>query len=198
MNEQIKAIRAEIKRLEEIHERNLGKPMERGRKGHAHGYVDCCDEILSFIDTLLEETDNEAPNRPKLSDNLGEAARLYAIPHCMKDIDVHHIEEYPYDTGLEAAFIAGANWQKEQSDKELSEKIAAAYQLGLANKEKQMMKGAVEGEVCGRVYDHINIRFADGVCKFLEPKNISHIPADVSKYKVGEKVRIIIVKEDER
>ena len=78
-------------------------------------------------------------------------------------------------TALEYAFIAGAKWQKEQ-----------------------MMKGAVEGEVCGRVYDHINVRFADGICKFLEPKNISHIPADVSKYNIGDKVRIIIVKEDEK
>lgn len=69
-------------------------------------------------------------------------------------------------------FIAGAKWQKEL-----------------------MMEDAVEGEVCGRVYDHINVHFADGVCKFLEPKNISHIPADVSKYKVGDKVRVIIVKE---
>ena len=61
---------------------------------------------------------------------------------------------------------------------------------------EQMMKVAVEGEVCGRVYDHINVRFADGVCKYLEPKNISHIPADVSKYNIGDKVRVIIVKED--
>ena len=61
--------------------------------------------------------------------------------------------------------------------------------------QEKMMKEAVEGEVCGRVFDHINIRFADSICKFLEPKNISHIPADVSKYKVGDKVRIIIVKE---
>ena len=45
---------------------------------------------------------------------LEEAARLYAIPHYMKDIDVNYIEEYPYDPGLEAAFIAGAEWQKEQ------------------------------------------------------------------------------------
>lgn len=56
----------------------------------------------------------EQGNRPKLSDSLEEAARLYAIPHYMKDIDVHHIEEYPYDTGLEAAFIAGAEWQAKQ------------------------------------------------------------------------------------
>lgn len=94
------------------------------------------------------------------------------------------------------AFSKGARMQKEVDDKELSEKVSAAYQLGLSDREKQMMAGAVEGEVCGRVYDHINVRFSDGVCKFLEPKNISHIPADVSKYKVGEKVKIIIIKEE--
>ena len=79
-------------------------------------------------------------------------------------------------SALELAFIAGADWMK-----------------------AKMMEGAVEGEVCGRVHDHINIRFADGVCKYLEPKNISHIPADVSKYNIGQKVRIIILpKEDEQ
>ena len=77
----IEKIRAEIERLQEIHERNLKKPMERGRIGYAHGVIDCCDKILSFIDSLSEE-----------------------------------------------------------HDKDLSEKIAAAYQLGLANKEEQMMK----------------------------------------------------------
>ena len=45
-----------------------------------------------------------------------------------------------YEPIVRNAFIAGAKWQKAQSDKELSEKIAGAYQLGLADKEKQMMK----------------------------------------------------------
>ena len=43
---------AEIERIKEIHERNLDKPMERGRIGYAHGCVDCCDRIFSFIDSL--------------------------------------------------------------------------------------------------------------------------------------------------
>lgn len=72
------------------------------------------------------------------------------------------------------AFVAGAEWQKEK-----------------------MLKDAVEGEICGRVYDHINVRFADGVCKYLEPKNISHIPADVSKYNIGDKVCIVVFKDEE-
>ena len=73
------------------------------------------------------------------------------------------------------AFKAGAEWQK-----------------------RKMMEGAVEGEVCGRCYGHLNIRFADGVYKYLEPQNISHIPADVSRYNIGDKVKIIIVKEKEQ
>lgn len=35
----------------------------------------------------------------------------------------------------------GAKWQKEQDDKELSEKIAAAYQLGVKDKEKKSVEG---------------------------------------------------------
>ena len=53
--DKIEKIRAEIERLKEPHEKDLNKRMERGRIGHAHGYVDCCDEILDFIDSLEEE-----------------------------------------------------------------------------------------------------------------------------------------------
>ena len=94
----------------------------------------------------------------------------------------------------------GMELQKEQDTRDMymsdNRHFQKVYELGKKDMKEQMMKEAVEGEVCGRVYDHINVRFADGVCKYLEPKNISHIPADVSKYKVGDKVRIIIVKED--
>lgn len=90
------------------------------------------------------------------SGDLEKAARLYAIPHYMKDIDVNHIEEYPYDTGLEAAFIAGAKWQKEQ-----------------------MLKGAVECEL---------------VC--LKDRLLAVLPTKEFRWTVGDKVKIIIVKED--
>lgn len=106
----------------------------------------------------------EQGNRPKLSDSLGEAARLYAIPHYTKDIDVHHIEEYPYDTGLEAAFIAGAQWQKEQ-----------------------MMKDAVECVV------YAGMKGNKWIVSY-----IGNYESMVKACKVGDKVRIIIVKEDER
>ena len=75
-----------------------------------------CKESLHTPETCKENPDSFT--------SLEEAARLYAIPHYTKDIDVNHIEEYPYDSGLEAAFIAGAEWMK-----------------------SKMMEGAVEGRV---------------------------------------------------
>ena len=223
MNEQIKAIRAEIKRLQKTHEGNLNKPMERGRIGYAHGVVACCDKILSFIDSiekqpeaeicprckyynkkdgycyephgglqsminengvydctgfidsLPEETDNEKPNRPTNLDSL-EAARDAAN------------EVYCYTTqtmdDLVGLFLLGVEWQKGQDDKGLTEKIAAAYQIGLANKEEQMMKEAVEGTVM----DFSSNRPRPQVDVLLDPH----------KYHTGDKVRIIIVKEDKR
>ena len=50
------------------------------------------------------------------------------------------------------AFAKGARMQKEVDDKELSEKVSAAYQLGLSDKEKQMAKG-LEEEINRTYYD---------------------------------------------
>ena len=195
----IDKIRAEIKRLEEIHERNLKKPMERGRIGFAHGVVECCDRILSFIDSLPEETDNEKPNRPTNLDSL-EAARDAAN------------EVYCYTTqtmdDLVGLFLAGAQWQKEQ-DKPITGNSLEKEWLRYVNKAKkeyggelpslgeygwlqiarhfaewqkaQMMKEAVEGKIYG----------CDGL-HWIETDVDENI-----KGKEGDKVRIIIVKEDE-
>ena len=67
--------------------------------------------------------------------------------------------------------LAGARYEDEQ----LSEKIAAAYQLGLADKEKQMMSEAVEGTVYG-----------NGVYTWVA----GGIP---SQFKYGDKVRVIVL-----
>ena len=80
----------------------------------------------------------------------------------------------------ESGVVFGMNAQKEQDEKELSEKIASAYQLGLADKEKQMMKEAVEGTV-----------YANTTARWVE--------ADVLRkdgFICGDKVKLIIVKED--
>ena len=151
MNEQIKAIRAEIKRLQKTHEGNLNKPMERGRIGYAHGVVACCDKILSFIDSLPEEPDK----------SLEEAVEKHINEALFKWIydDEDGIEQYVHDS-----FIAGANWQKEQMMKEAVEAVVNTYELTPG----------------GSTY----VEFV--------------VDMPVARFKFNDKVRIIIVKEDER
>lgn len=94
MNDKEK-IRAEIERLKENHESNLDKPMERGRIGHAHGYVDCCDEILDFIDSLPE------PSCPEESDDLEKAVDAEIV----KDIhNLLHVKSGPLPMPSEHKF----------------------------------------------------------------------------------------------
>lgn len=98
---------------------------------------------------------------------------------------------------LQDIFIAGAEWQSKKAQETIETAEDHAFLAGSNWQKEQMMKEGLKGEVCGRVKDHINVRFPDGLCKYLKPENISHIPADVKKYKVGDKVRVIIVKEEE-
>lgn len=78
------------------------------------------------------------------------------------------------------AFAKGARMQKEVDDKELSEKVSAAYQLGLSDREEQMMKEAVEGFI---------FQSTD-----YYPKQL--IAGYDGELGMGDKVRIIIVKEE--
>ena len=80
------------------------------------------------------------------------------------------------------AFAKGARMQKEVDDKELSEKVSAAYQLGLSDREKQMMAGVVEGEIT----------------KDNRGNNVVRAGAFNKDFEYGDKVRIIIVKEENK
>ena len=142
--------------------------------------------ISKAIDLIQQSEQSPLPK------NLEEAAMNYIAP--IENEDGLKVINFS-GQDIKDAFIAGAKWQKEQDDKEQADLFTIVALDAAQRAKEQMLKEAVEGEVCGRVFDHINVCFADGICKFLEPKNISHIPADVSKYKVGDKVKIIIVKE---
>ena len=109
--DKIARVRQEIKQLRrEVDDHNyyLDNPEQ------ALGYGLALDDIGQFLDTLSEEPDK----------SLEEAARRYAIPTYMKDVDENFLDEYPYDPVAEKAFIAGAEWHK-----------------------SQMLKDAMEGEV---------------------------------------------------
>jgi hypothetical protein len=73
--------------------------------------------------------------------------------------------------------------------------LRQTFDLGMEYKEKEMMKDAVEGNVCGRVVDHINVR-VEGY-NALTPSNIAHIPCErknFCKFKIGDKVKVILLK----
>lgn len=69
-----------------------------------------------------------------------------------------------------------------------------AFAAGMLAERERLMKEAeaVEGVVCGRVADHINIKVKGG--DYLTPKGVMHILADKSKYEIGDKVKLIILK----
>ena len=114
----------------------------------------------------------EQGNRPKLSDTLEEAASEYISTYYA----IHHRE--PDMTSL---FVAGAQWQKDRVNIDISKQVATAYQLGEKGKEEQMMKDAVEGTV---------MDFSSN-----RPRPQVDILLDPHKYHTGDKVRIIIIKE---
>ena len=155
----------------------------------------------------------QQPEQQSLPQELEEAAEKYRRESYGKSILPNIDGPMPeYVGSVKDAFIAGAEWQKEQDEKELSEKIASAYQLGLADKEKQMMdewlkdrdgcfwdgveegkkamreqmmKEAVEGEVMTTGFS---------TCDPVFIINRSELSPETS-FKDGDKVRIIIVKE---
>ena len=110
--------------------------------------------------------------------NLEEAAKMI---YPRKEGDLYSL----HSTLQRAAFKVGASWQKEQDEKELSEKIASAYQLGLADKEKHMMKDAVEGEVDEKTFGYKTIR-----------PNLKQLDIILETLSEGDKVKLIIIKEE--
>ena len=112
-------------------------------KGEEWGFCDFCKRHDCYFIVPNETIEGGSSEIPK---DLEEAADEYEKKHTYQRYDGGGLTP-EYNATLAEAVIFGAKWQKEQDDKDLSEKIAAAYQLGLADKEKQMMKEAVEYDV---------------------------------------------------
>lgn len=96
-------------------------------------------DAINYGMRLQKEEESVPPN------DLEEAAKNIARDVCKQLPNGEEKDGIVYYAILAA--IAGAKWHKEQNDKDLSEKIAAAYQLGLTDKEKQMTSKAVETEL---------------------------------------------------
>ena len=126
--------------------------------------------LLSFLDTL--EGHSEKPNN---HEGLDEAAENYVT-------DWSKISAYE----IEQAFKAGAEWQKDKDTRDMymsdNRHFQKVYELGRKEEMEQMMKEAVEGEVV----------------KDISNKLAVTAKINLDEYKFGDKVRIIIVKEDEK
>ena len=151
-------------------------------------------DILAWLDTL--ESEKPIPN------DLEEAAVDIADALLSKPKDYAISAKADYWNGAHDGIIAGAKWQKEQMISALKndgnlpiefidkfhEIDRTAFQNGQANMKEQMMKEAIHYVVQDDLDSHgasYNIPFIRIGIAALKPKGIG----------VGDKVRIIIVKE---
>lgn len=184
------------------------------------------DDILAYLDTLEESVSEDDKDmiesidmwlneiEPKwvekehawleklrtrlaeepVSDDLEEAAETKYPTRWKKypNDGIVRSEEY-FDLNAEKrdAFKAGAEWQKEQDmDKWLKDRDGCFWDgvnEGKKAMKEKMMEGAVEGEICHNTgVDYLNY-------------NIAKLDEYIfSRFKVGDKVRIIIVKEEQQ
>jgi hypothetical protein len=94
-----------------------------------------------------------------------------------------YVTNHPYATII-GAFCAGAEWQKSKKPYDGTD-LNISFEQGKLYERKQMMKEAVEGKIYG--YDDGSFEL---IVSWLDmPKE--------SKFKDGDKVRIIVVKAEE-
>lgn len=129
-------------------------------------------QLIEVIDSLPEE---------KPSEDLEEAARQYTQ---------EMLESWKFDsTGvrpIREPFIAGAEWmrKKDVEDMYLSDNrhFLKCYEQGKVDMRVKMMNDAVEGEIVKDISNRLAVT----------AKNIN-----LDGFKFGDKVKIIIVKQDE-
>ena len=169
--ELIEKIRAEVERLKGYY--RITNPYDKRA-------IRVCENLLSFLDTL------QVPEM-KPDEELKNASEEYCPD------DAYPFGPMAINLEVRKAFIAGAKWQKEQMMKDGN--VILAEEDFDAEKEKsmewgynlckeQMMKEAVEGEIeynydeKGRAYYAIRPLWITG--------------------NIGDKVRVIILKKDEK
>lgn len=129
-----------------------------------------------------------ADARKTSPEDLEEAADEYEKKHTYQLYDGGGFTTPEYDATPADAFIAGAEWQKDKDTRDMymsdNRHFNKVYELGKKDMKEMMMKEAVEGEVrhCATVHYVIT--------------NESQLSARLKQFQDGDKVRIIIVKED--
>lgn len=182
--DKIDKIRQEIKRRYDYENEmyHKKKPDGRPNDGWAESLaiMGVLEELLTFLDTLSEEPDK----------SLGEAAEK-KYPVYWKDYPKDGIarSELSYDTNKQCreAFIAGAEWQYQKDRGEFAKIKAKTWCEGFDAHKEQMLKDAVEAEVLyfGETQDVSRTIKIPQMQEWLKP------------FKDGDKVRIVILKQNE-
>lgn len=130
-------------------------------------------DILAWLDTL--------PDEP-VSEDLEEAADEYIAP-IENDAGLEFINFSGKD--IKDAFIAGAEWQYQKDRGEFAKIKAKTWCEGFDAHKEQILKEAVEADV--NIYRDL-----------AEGKSWAEFVVEMPTNNLGDKVKIIIVKEDEK
>lgn len=207
----IDKIRAEIERRKKEN-MYVDLPMSIGRY-----YED--RDLLSFLDTMPNESEQPTMGYDEayLNEKIAKASKSWEgvdVDEYMDEVRgrepvsddlVEEVKRYYSDN---FAYISGdaptlsiltniashfAEWQKEQYTREMimsdGSYFQNCYELGKNDMRKEMMEGAVEGEVC----------ILPGHVAYVKEKNNESLKRYlIDNFKASDKVKIIIVKENEQ
>lgn len=136
--------------------------------------------LLSFLDTLESEKPigGLEEEMAKFIETFGWGKTKHLAEKELISATARHFAQW------------GAERQKEQDDKELSDLLTIAHLQGADQMKEQMLKEAVEGVVI-KTGKHTSVRYPS----FYGTDRYFYGIAD-NQFKPGDKVRIIIVKED--
>ena len=178
---------------QEIERRRKQLPKETEHKGLMAVYGGIAyelTELLQFIDSLSEESGCEV-NFTTKSEDLEEAMELSVSEEPLLEFFATGqptIGAYNEDS-LRNQFEAGAEWQKQQ----MKEALQTEYEKGRFDMQQEMMKDAVEGQIYREYIGDDGISIAFGLEAYLNEHNPKH-----NKLHDGDKVKIIIVKEEQQ
>ena len=175
MTDKVQKIREELARLKE--ETSIG--LSEHENGVEQGRMEIINALSLFLDSLQEDPEYLDSSSCELWSD--EQTRRNLI-NFLKSLGATEIPQASYNRYLSYLEKQGeqksAKWQKEQDKQWLDEEYKHIFAKGMDSMKQQMMKEAADAK----------ITLLDG---------ISYVSKDIlSKFKPGDKVKVIVIKED--
>lgn len=152
-------------------------PISKG-SDYYHGTKESMEKLLQFIDSLQEEHNED------LKEEFNRFLDEEGVPRMW-----HSDEQMEWGMDIARHF---AEWQKKKDQETIELAEDHAMLAGMMKEREEMMKDAVEGEVHkGYVGNQIVVSSKDGISNY-----VAFDASYADAFCVGDKVKIIIVKED--